>query len=100
MLFDNPSHKKANLYVIKKSKKLSRLIAEKGLDESSKSMAELTNALNKALWGVEWLENFDRTLQLTKTEIQIAVAYVEENLSKVNITTISQLFTPLPCAHK
>jgi hypothetical protein len=76
---------------MQKSKKISRHIAiEEDLNENIIQIKEVTDALKKALWGVEWLENFDRTLRLTETEVKIAVTYVEENLSKV-ITTFSHL---------
>jgi hypothetical protein len=76
---------------MQKSKETSRRIAiEEDLNQSIGRIKEVTDALRKALWGVEWLENFDRTLRLTETEIKIAVAYVEENLSKV-ITIFSHV---------
>jgi hypothetical protein len=76
---------------MQKSKETSRRIAiEEDLNQSIGRIKEVTDALRKALWGVEWLENFDRTLRLTETEIKIAVTYVEENLSKV-ITIFSHV---------
>jgi hypothetical protein len=72
---------------MKESKKLSRSLATENFEAGIALMGKVTDALKRALWGMEWLENFDRTLQLTETEIKIAVTYVEENLSKVAITT-------------
>jgi hypothetical protein len=49
----------------------------------SKEMKKVTDALQKTFLGMEQLENFDKTLRLTVSEIEKATAYVKVNLSQV-----------------
>jgi molybdopterin/thiamine biosynthesis adenylyltransferase len=79
------------LNVIKESKKLSTFFVTEGLTARVDRMNILTSFLKKANYGVDCLDKFDRTLQLTLLEVKAAVTYVEENLSKVR--------TPSRCAN-
>jgi hypothetical protein len=44
---------------------------------------EVTDAIQRALWGVECLQNFEIALRLASDNIEKAAAHVETHLSKV-----------------